>query len=426
MLRNRVVLSLALALGALTFTGLTLAPETAWAQEEKPRRLSAKVQKALRAAQDAMQKEDWETARVKVAEAEAVEKRNEFDDFQIDEFKTVLAVRSDDLAGAAQTIERMIASGYLTPEQETERLGHLTRIYSRLENYDKALDYGKRWQDASAGNNLDAQLLIADAHYRKDNFDGALAEMQKAMEIAKAQNAPVKEPWLQIMLHSYAQKEDEANVEATLEQLVRQFPKQEYWRQLMGTLHARNEEDDRVTLATYRLMNELGVLPGPDDYIEMAELANEQGLPGEAVQTMDQGFANKVLDKARDLPRVKSRHEEFRKLATGDRKQLANDEKEARAAKTGEADAALGNAFLSYDQYDKAVESLQRAVQKGGLKRADEVQIALGRALLKLNRSAEAAQAFQAVPANSKLARIAQLWALYAEQKGGTAPAATG
>jgi tetratricopeptide (TPR) repeat protein len=423
MLRSKLALTVALALGALTFTGLTLVPQVAYAQEEKPRKLTPKVQKALKAAQDAMQKEDWETARAKVAEAEAIEKRNDFDNFQIDEFKTVLAVRSDDLAGAAQTIERMLASGFMTPEQETERLGHLTRIYSRLENYDKALEYGKRWQEASGGTNLDAQLLVADANYRKDNFDAAIAEMQKAFEIAQAQGAPVKEPWLQILLHSYAQKEDEANVEATLEKLVRQFPKQEYWRQLMGTLHARDESDDRVTLATYRLMNELGVLPGPDDYIEMAELANEQGLPGEAVKTMDQGFANKVLEKARDLPRVKSRHEEFRKLAAGDRKQLATDEKEAKAARNGEPDAALGNAFLSYDQYDKAVESLQRAVQKGGLKRADEVQIALGRALLKLNRNAEAAQAFQAVPQNSKLARIAQLWALYAEQQAGTAGA---
>jgi tetratricopeptide (TPR) repeat protein len=422
-----MVLTLALAFGALTFTSLTLAPETAYAAEEekeqKPRRLSSKVQRALKAAQDAMQKEDWETARAKVAEAEAVEKRNDFDNFQIDEFKTVLAIRGDDLAGAAQTIERMLASGYMTPEQETERLGHLTRIYSRLENYDKALEYGKRWQEASDGTNLDAQLLIADANYRKDNFDAAIAEMKKAMEIAKTQNEPVKEPWLQILLHSYAQKEDEANVEATLEELVRQFPKEEYWQQLLGTLHANVGADDRLTLATYRLMNELGVLQTPDDYVEMAELANEQGLPGEAVKVMDQGFGNKVLEKSRDVARVKQRQEEFRKLAAGDRKQLASDEKEAQAAKTGEPDAAVGQAYLSYDQYDKAVEALQRAVQKGGLKRPDEAQIALGRALLKLNRTDEAIQAFQAVAQGSKLAKIARLWALYAQQKGGAAPA---
>jgi TolA-binding protein len=101
---------------------------------------------------------------------------------------------------------------------------------------------------------------------------------------------------------------------------------------------------------------------------------------------------------------------------------VALDEKDAAAAKTGEADVAVGAAYLSHDQYDKAVLALQRGIQKGGVKRADEAQISLGRALLKLGRREEAAQAFAAVPESSKLARVAKLWAIYASQD----PAAAG
>ena len=86
------------------------------------------------------------------------------------------------------------------------------------------------------------------------------------------------------------------------------------------------------------------------------------------------------------------------------------------ATGSGEFDYALGVGLLSFDQYDQATAALRRAVQKGKLKRPDEAQIMLGRSLLKSNQKEEARAAFQAVPANSKLARIARLWAIYAKQ----------
>jgi hypothetical protein len=423
MLRTSVVVAI-VSLGALTFTGALLVPPEAQAQEEnaeKPRKLSSKVQKALKAAQDAMQKDDWATAAAKLEEAKAVEKRTEFDNYQIDEFEAAIAARRDDLPATVAAIERMLASGYMTPEQEAERLGHATRIYSRLENYDKAIEFAKRWQEATGGENLDSRLLLADSYFRKDNYDGSIAEMKKAIEIAQASGQQVKEPWLQILLYSYAPKGDDANVVATLEELVRNFPKKEYWKQLLGTIYASGETDDRVTVNTYRLMRELGVLPAAEDYVELAELANEEGLPAEAAKVMDEGFANKVLEQGKEVERRRGRAAEFRKLAAADRKQVAVDEKEATAAKSGEPDVAVGNAYLSHDQYDKAVTALQRGIQKGNVKRPDEAQISLGRALLKLNRNDEAAKAFQAVPETSKLAHIAELWAIYATKGVGQA-----
>ncbi len=93
------------------------------------------------------------------------------------------------------------------------------------------------------------------------------------------------------------------------------------------------------------------------------------------------------------------------------------------AASSGDADAVLGIAYLSYDQYDKAIEALQRGLKKGGVKRPEEAQLMLGRALLKANRNADAVQAFEAIPKGSKLAEVANLWAIYA-QKGAGTPAA--
>jgi TolA-binding protein len=73
-------------------------------------------------------------------------------------------------------------------------------------------------------------------------------------------------------------------------------------------------------------------------------------------------------------------------------------------------------AYLSYGEYDKAIEALRRGLQKGASRRTDEAQIMLGRAYLKLNQKDAARRAFKAVPDDSKLARVAELYDLHAAQ----------
>jgi tetratricopeptide (TPR) repeat protein len=161
-------------------------------------------------------------------------------------------------------------------------------------------------------------------------------------------------------------------------------------------------------------MLELDAMRRDTDYVEMAQLAIEAGVPGDAVKVLDKGFANKVLEKD-DVPRRRALLKEAQTAAAADQKSLASLETEAKAAKTGEADVGLGTAYLSYDQYDKAAEALRRGLQKGGAKRPDEAQLLLGTALLKLNQQDEAVKAFEAVPDTSKYARVANLWEIYAK-----------
>jgi hypothetical protein len=75
----------------------------------------------------------------------------------------------------------------------------------------------------------------------------------------------------------------------------------------------------------------------------------------------------------------------------------------------------LGQAYLSFDQYDKAAEAIQRGIGKGSLKQPEEAQILLGIAQLKRKNADEASKAFKAIKGgDAKLTRIANLWALHA------------
>lgn len=422
-----LAVSIAVAMGLLASTQVALAQKAEAATErrkqeaaEKERsgkpQLSRAVHKPLKAAQEAMQKEDWDTALAKVNEARAIPERTAFDDFQINEFLGFLAFKRQDYATAAKAFEEQLNSGFLDEELVSERVRQVTQLYFQIEDYAKAAEYAQRWVDHTNGSDVDALVFLGQAQYLLDDTDGTLKSMGTAIDATEKAGQAPKEQWLQIMLSVYDRKEDAAGVSATLQDLVKYYPSRKYWDQVLTTLQTASETDDRTMLNIYRLMFETGVMEQPEEYVELAELALEAGLPGETVTVLESGFAAKVLE-GEGQERRRSRLAEARKQADGDRKALPSLEKEAMNAKVGEPDVALGIAYFSYGQFDKAAEALKRGVAKGSVKRPDEAQVMLGRALLKLNQKEEARKAFAAVPETSKLARVAQLWAIYAGQQ---------
>jgi TolA-binding protein len=134
------------------------------------------------------------------------------------------------------------------------------------------------------------------------------------------------------------------------------------------------------------------------------------------VTVLEKGIATKVFAEKRDQERSARLLTNAKTQAEAMKAELPKLEQEARAAKTGEPDVALGMAYMSYAQYDKAVEALRRGVQKGAGRRTDEANIMLGRAYLKLKQKDAARKAFKAVPDDSKLARVAELYDLHAAQ----------
>lgn len=413
---KRIVIVLCLAFGAAVISAvLVLAPGAAYAQDEKKEKpkIGAKVGKPLKAAQDAMKKEDWDTALAKTLEANAIPDKTSFEQYQIDEFLSFVYLKKSDYVNAEKAYTALLNSEYLPSEDVPDRVKIATQLAFQNQNYKQAIAFGNRWVETGGPGASEAHSLLAQAYFIEDDFQNAQKHANSAIEAAKAAGEPVKEPWLQIKLQAQNEADDMVGVGATLEELVRGFPSQKYWDQLLGVNQRVEEQNERVTLGLYQLMFEMGALKRDVDYVEMAQLAIEAGVPGEAAKTLEQGFANKVLEKE-DVPRRKSLLKEAQASAQSDQKSLPTLEAEAKAAKTGQADAGLGAAYLSYDQYDKAVEALRRGIAKGGLKRPEEAQLALGRALLKLNQAEEAQKAFAAVPDTSKFARVANLWEIYA------------
>ena len=141
-------------------------------------------------------------------------------------------------------------------------------------------------------------------------------------------------------------------------------------------------------------------------------MAIETGAPSEAVTVMEKGFDNKMLEsKDKDRHRGCATRQDTGADRAGTLPALEDSGAARRPREMRMCNS--GRAYLARGKSDKAIESIQRGLKKGGVKGQDEAQMMLGRAHLKLKQKDQARKAFQQVPDDSKLAQVAQLWGLY-------------
>jgi tetratricopeptide (TPR) repeat protein len=215
------------------------------------------------------------------------------------------------------------------------------------------------------------------------------------------------------LLSANFKQDNKDGIADSLKKMVRYYPKPKYWENLVD-IYRRKNSSERVTLGYYRLMNEVGILTDRGDYMEMAQLGIEAGVPGESQQIVETGMSNGVLKSADKTEQ--GRYERLlaaaKKQATSDRASLPQLQKDAEKATTGQQDVGLGQAYMSYGQLDEAIAAMERGIKKGGVTDMDEAHVSLGIAYLRKGQREQARQAFKAVKAESKWTELAELWTL--------------
>ena len=173
----------------------------------------------------------------------------------------------------------------------------------------------------------------------------------------------------------------------------------------------RADASDNQMLNIMRLAMQVGAMTTSDQFTEMAEIALNAGLPGEAITAIETGKSKSVFKGSR-VADVDKMLERAKAAAEADKKSLPQQETSAKANAQGNADVKLGAAYLSYGDNAKAIEVLQRGITKGGVRNPDEAGLLLGIAYLKSGNKPEAAKAFDTVTKDPTLTRVAKLWKL--------------
>jgi tetratricopeptide (TPR) repeat protein len=396
------VLTAALAFsGAIGVTAALLAPAVAEAQQK----IGPKVGVPLKAAQEALQKKNWNLALSKIKEAQAVQPRTSYEDYKINELLWYVYLQQGRNADAARLLEQQIASGQMPGGERVQRSKTLAQLYFRSGNYAKAIQVGNQYLKSAPGDQ-DVQLLVAQSYYQQKDYKAAVAAADRIMKNGQRPS----EDLLQLVLRSNYELKDQAGTAKALEQLLTYYPTPATWSRLLDGYIQKTNHDHEL-LALYRLAEDVGTLTKPRQFVDMSQALFVSGFAIEAERIMDKALAANLFT-GEDLVRAQRTRDTAKRKADEDRKTLAGADKALAAAKSGDAAYNLGKLYFSAAEYGKAADAMRKALTLPGLTDADDANMEAGMALARLGKKAEANKAFDAVK-DPGFAEVARLWKLH-------------
>lgn len=407
----------AIALGSLVADASTaFAADRAGKEEAKKQAagptVRAEIGTPLKAAQELVKAKKFKEALAKVREADGIADKTPYETFVLEETRGFILMKTGDQAAAAKAFEEVVGTGQLPEEERIKRVQAIGQLYYQAKDYGKAATWLQRYLK-EAGPNQDVRNLMIQALYLAGDYPAAGKELGALVAAQEKAGQAVDEQSLQLLANIALKQKDDAGYVAAIEKLVRHHPKPEYWQDLILRVQKKpGFNRDRLALDVYRLMFATGIMSRPDDYVEMAQLALGDNIPGEAKVVLEKGFAAGILGKAQDAERHKRLLDMAVKQAAEDQKTLAASEKDVDAAPSGGPAIRLGDAYAGHGQYQKAATWLEKGLKKGGLKQTEDARLHLGIAYLKAGDAARAKQTLAAVKGTDGPADLARLWQL--------------
>ncbi len=373
-------------------------------------KVGEKVGKLLQDALNASKQGKNTQALAKLKEADAVGGKSGLEQLKIAEMYGYVYLQQKNYPAAAAAYERTLNSGQLTPAQTNDRIKQIAQL-SFPKDVKKTIEYTTRWLKATGSKDPDMYAMLGQAYQIGGDDKKAISATEIAMRNAQAAGKRPDENWLRILLKSYGNLNDAAAVNRLTTTLVTLYPTKDNWNLLSSALRKQAAGDDRIALNVYRLMTELDLMDKPQLYSDSAIVSMDSGLPGEAVRTMELGYAKKVLGGADDARNQRIMNDARTRLKA-QQQTLSKLQQTAASSKQGLAELQLAEVLMSYGQTDQAVAAAKRALQKGGLPDTDDAWMLIGRGSVAKKDGAEARKAFAQVK-GQELNSIAKLWNIY-------------
>jgi len=370
--------------------------------------LRPEVGKPLQQASDLLKGGKAKEALAKVREAEAVPNRTPAEQLTLDRMKAAAAQRAGDNATAIQALEGV--AGKVSGAELGQIAEQLASAYAQSKNNAKAGEWVNK--ALQAGNN-GATVKQLQSYLQSVSGDYAAIGREAAAAVATAEAAGRRPDEGDLLRLADAQQRTGNNngYVATLEKLLLNYPKKDYWNAFLGRLPRRSGFSDRFALDVMRLRLASGTLTKAEDFMEMAQLSLQAGVPAEARKILEQGYKSGALGTGAEAPRQQRLRDLAVKQEGEQKAAIANQATDAAAQKTGDDLVKLGYAYVALGEVDQGLGLIEKGIAKGGLKHPEDARLRLGMAQLQSAKAKAAAVAtLRGVKGNDGVADIARLW----------------
>jgi len=366
------------------------------------------VGKPLKAAEALLKSGHAREALARIGEADAVPNKTPYESLLIQQMRGSAAQTAGDLPTAVKSFEAVLSSGRASGQ--LQMVEAIAVDYYKMKEYPKAAQWAQRY--FKEGGNAAAMRTVLLQSYYLSNDCASVNRMLGGGNDESAR-APSEED-LEILRSCYRREHDDAGYVAATERLIVHYPKKEYWTEMLARVQRKPGFSDRLSVHVYKLRFATGNLASANDYMELAQLALQAGVPAEAKFVMDKGYAAGILGKGDQAARQGRLRDLIAKTLAESQKTRAEDERNALAARDGEDLVKVGLNDVYEGKADEGLALIEKGIKKGGLKRPEDAKLLLGEAQLHAGHKNRAVQTFKTVRGNDGAADIARLWVLEA------------
>lgn len=352
--------------------------------------------------------QDWAGARAALPAAQAAARSSD-SRYVVAQAMLHIGVGANDPALQAQAIDAMLASG---GAQESEmRPLYENQLRLALEAGDTArAEQAQARLDAMNPNDPSRFIRQAQLRVRANDFAGALALYQQAMQTAQAAGQPIPADWRQQMA-ALAYQGRLPDAARYFREWLQAAPNVNAWHDTLA-IQAEAATSNALKLDIYRLMRAAGALLAERDFVQYAEAANDARVWGEVAAVLEDGLRRNLITSNAGYARERLQANSTR--VTNDRPSLAGERSAALAGRDAEVVLRLADAYFGYGQYSEAAELYSAALERGA--DADLANTRLGAALALGGQRADAEAAFRAVRGVRR--ELAELWLFWLSQRG--------
>lgn len=305
--------------------------------------------------------------------------------------------------------ERVLKEDELSDALQLGTLYTLAQLKFVQEDYRGAVGHLEEWMRIQPIVGADAYALISQGYYQLGDMDKSLQNINTAVDKFESTGKIPKENWYSLQRAIYFDRKDNKKVIDILIKLVRHYPKAVYWKQLSGLYGLEEREEDQ--LFAFEVVYLMGAAEKEQEIVNLAYMYLGQDIPYKAAKVLDKGIKDGIVkESSKNLELLANSW----RMAQEIDKSIPEMEKAASKSDDGDLYARLASIYLDAEKYDKALASGNKARNRGGIKRSDNLAVVMGMAYTNKKQYDKAIKEFRTAAKDKRSKKFADQWIRFA------------
>ncbi len=418
-MRSLVRAAFALLLG---FALLGATSDALYAQRGEPKRkppktkrieaLGKRVFTLLNKANEALQAEDYETAEKRLTDLlDPRQKLNSHEESMVHQTFGHLYSSQERYQEAIVSFEKALDADGLSDSAKLNTQYYVGQLHMLLENYDRGIAILTEWFEQAENPAADAYMLMANAHAQRAAAAPDSEERRHYQEAWKwarqglEKMVEPREPWMRLGSQLSLALGNWKTALYWLEGLVRNWPKENYLKQLTA-VHGQLENADKALVAMEIAQLE-DYLDESREIVRLSQLYLYNEVPYKAAVLMQTNMDSEVVEENKENYELlanawtMARHYD---RALGPLREAAS------RSDDGRLWVRLGRLHLDDERWKDAANAIRKGLDKGDLKNEGEAWLLLGIAEFQRGRFIEARKSFTRASKDPKTRKSGRQW----------------